>query len=558
LFSAAATTSAQIACPPPNIGFEDGTFDKWQCDTGRIDRAGNITVSPSGVIYDRHTIVSKGFYPKFDEFGNFPTLCPNGSKYSIKLGSTDTVRLAERVSYTFSIPSGATQYNIIFSYAVVLQNPRHNANQQPRFTVKTFDVTDNTFIDCASFDFVAADNLPGFKLSTAPATRNAFIYYKDWSSSTINLNGYAGKTVRIEFTANDCALGGHFGYAYLDLKESCTSLITGNAYCNGQKSATLSSPSGFGYYTWYNANDLTAPIGNSQTLTITPAPPDKSSYAVILKPTNTGTGCIDTLYTVVDKINSGFTFKVQDTIYACGTTPVDLTSPIVTAGSDTGLVFSYSADAQGLNYLRAPDNITQNGTYYVGAVSPEGCTNILPVTVIFINDSLFKITNPPPVVYPQTVDVTGTFTHYSSLIYTYYSDKGATRQINGTNINQTGTYYIKAFSPRANCSVIAPVNVVIGPPAPPVVNAVNTFTPNNDGVNDHFFVTVNGFETFDRLKIYNRDGQLVFQTTNATAYWDGTVSGKAGNVGTYYWVFEGTDTYYRKKVYQSGYITLIR
>jgi gliding motility-associated-like protein len=558
LVFAGVTGYGQVStCPPANIGFEDGTFNHWQCDTGSIGNDGYINLVPSGVVYNRHTIIDKNFLPMLDPFGSFPTLCPNGSKYSIRLGSTDTLRKAERVSYTFTIPPGASQYNLIFSYAVVLQNPAHVPVQQPRFTVKTFDVTDSTDINCASFDFVAAANLPGFKLAPGSAFQRAFIYYKDWSSTVINLNGYAGKTVRIAFTANDCALGAHFGYAYLDLTESCSSPVTGNAYCTGQTSLTLSSPSGFGSYTWYKTDNLSTPIGNEQTFNVSPPPPDQSKYAVVVTPLN-GNGCVDTLYTVVSKIDAGFTFKVADTLYACADHPADLTAPTVTAGSGDSLIYSYYADAQGLQYLHTPASITQSGTYYIEAVSPQGCTNILPVYVSVVDSSVLKVTNPAPVPYPATVDITSTFTHNSNFKYTYYANSNGTGAVNGTQIAESGTYYIQAQSTHVDCSVTEPVKVTITPPPPPSVTAVNTFTPNNDGTNDHFFVTLTGYVTFQSLKIFNRDGQLIFQTNSPDIYWDGTVNGKPANVGTYYWVFEGTNSYYHTKVYQAGYIALIR
>ncbi|MFX8914776.1 hypothetical protein ABTM95_19250, partial [Acinetobacter baumannii] len=85
------------------------------------------------------------------------------------------------------------------------------------------------YVDCPSFSFVASGNLPGFQLSNIGSD----VYFKPWSPVSIKLVGYAGKTIRLEFTTNDCTKGGHFGYAYLDVNENCTSPIDGNVYCNG-------------------------------------------------------------------------------------------------------------------------------------------------------------------------------------------------------------------------------------------------------------------------------------------------------------------------------------
>src|ERR1700761_5911115 len=204
----------------PNIGFENGNFDNWECFTGSIDVNGNIIVAAGQPTPGRISLIGPESTELRDPYGLFPVNCPNGSKYSVKLGdildSADpsTTKKADRVTYTFKAPS-VGPYSIIFNYAVVLENPNHLDYQQPKFTAFVYDVTDGKYIDCPSFNFVAGSALPGFKLSTAPGTKGNQIFYKDWSTATIDLRGYLGKTIRLEFTTNDCTLGGHFGYAYI-------------------------------------------------------------------------------------------------------------------------------------------------------------------------------------------------------------------------------------------------------------------------------------------------------------------------------------------------------
>lgn len=49
----------------------------------------------------------------------------------------------------------------------------------------------------------------------------------------------------------------------------------------------------------------------------------------------------------------------------------------------------------------------------------------------------------------------------------------------------------------------------------------NAFTPNNDGVNDWYKPGITGNIEEYELKIYNRWGQLVFETTKPAEFWDG-------------------------------------
>lgn len=90
----------------------------------------------------------------------------------------------------------------------------------------------------------------------------------------------------------------------------------------------------------------------------------------------------------------------------------------------------------------------------------------------------------------------------------------------------------------------------------------NAFTPNGDGLNDVF--TINGLYkdcTFKML-IYDRWGQLVFQSENADAGWDGTFGGKYCPPESYVWVvyigFPDKDIMVQEDLVFKGTVTLVR
>jgi len=62
------------------------------------------------------------------------------------------------------------------------------------------------------------------------------------------------------------------------------------------------------------------------------------------------------------------------------------------------------------------------------------------------------------------------------------------------------------------------------------IYAPNVFTPNNDGLNDVFYVSTFGFESYS-LSIYDRFGHTVFSSNDPTAGW----SGDAYTQGVYVW-----------------------
>jgi len=170
----------------------------------------------------------------------------------------------------------------------------------------------------------------------------------------------------------------------------------------------------------------------------------------------------------------------------------------------------------------------------------------------------FKVTDPPPVVYPETVNLEYTHIPLTFADFTYWLDKACTKPIeNHQTIGQSGTYYIKAVN-ATGCVVINPVNVLVNAPEHADVVANNTFTPNGDGVNDYFVPTFKGIIKLNYLKIYNRNGTEVFDTTHTYNRWDGTINGKPAPVGTYYWLFNCYDIYYKKLVNVGGSVTIIR
>jgi gliding motility-associated-like protein len=71
----------------------------------------------------------------------------------------------------------------------------------------------------------------------------------------------------------------------------------------------------------------------------------------------------------------------------------------------------------------------------------------------------------------------------------------------------------------------------------PLYNLPNVFTPNGDGSNDLFIPFPYRFVDRIDMKIFNRWGQLVFETTNPDILWDGrNLNGKELADGAYHYV----------------------
>lgn len=86
----------------------------------------------------------------------------------------------------------------------------------------------------------------------------------------------------------------------------------------------------------------------------------------------------------------------------------------------------------------------------------------------------------------------------------------------------------------------------------------NAFTPNGDGLND-FLYPLNAFKADNlNFKVYNRLGQLVYQSHDWTEKWDGTINGQPQDAGVFVWTLKYVLHDTGKPVFQKGSTVLIR
>jgi gliding motility-associated-like protein len=84
----------------------------------------------------------------------------------------------------------------------------------------------------------------------------------------------------------------------------------------------------------------------------------------------------------------------------------------------------------------------------------------------------------------------------------------------------------------------------------------NTFTPNNDGINDVFAVNIWGVHSY-KIQIFNRYGVPLFLSTDINNHWDGTFNGAPLPMGTYYYLINATD-FNSISIQKAGPVTIIR
>ena len=117
------------------------------------------------------------------------------------------------------------------------------------------------------------------------------------------------------------------------------------------------------------------------------------------------------------------------------------------------------------------------------------------------------------------------------------------------------TYTLKATSPEG-CTA-SDVIVLKIYKVPPTIFVPSGFTPNGDGKNDDIKPILVGMQRLDFFRVYNRYGQLVFQTTEINKGWDGRIKGEWQASAAFVYSAQAVD-YNGLTVKANGTFTLIR
>ncbi|MBK6937856.1 MAG: gliding motility-associated C-terminal domain-containing protein [Chitinophagaceae bacterium] len=99
---------------------------------------------------------------------------------------------------------------------------------------------------------------------------------------------------------------------------------------------------------------------------------------------------------------------------------------------------------------------------------------------------------------------------------------------------QTTAYTIRLQRPPG--CILQKNTTVAKEDCPEWIKFPSGFTPNNDGLNDVFRPAVSGHPAAYELKIYERNGQLIFATKNPFAGWNGLFKGAAQNSGVFVFI----------------------
>lgn len=325
------------------------------------------------------------------------------------------------------------------------------------------------------------------------------------------------------------------------------SLSSGSSsLCSGD-SATISAAPTTGL-TWSNGS-------NNSSIVVTTS----GNYSAFITDIN---NCVSPNATINITVNNnpiiGTSFAI-DTAY-CNLASGGINNIIVSGGTSP-----YSYIWLSNNNTISTDSVLNNalsGSYTYIVVDQNGCsdtsTNINVPSGNGIDINL--VSDIYQGYEPSDANLTSNVVIGNPINYTWFLNNNLLTGQNSSSLNlpslTAGIYTTSIVANDLNgCYDTATVTIIIESQIKIIIP--NVFTPNGNGANDAFTITVEGLKEIE-IVIYDRWGLLMYSQKAEILSWDGKLkNGELASDGTYYFLFSGKDLK-DNLIEKQGYVTLIK
>ncbi len=321
--------------------------------------------------------------------------------------------------------------------------------------------------------------------------------------------------------------------------------VSGNDYiCRGE-SVTLSVMGNSGStFQWYYENPLDpappAPIPGAVFSTLVTQNPGAYSLQMT---TTTNPGCVafasDTInLSIIKKPVPDFSFQA-----ACAGIPVMFQNLSDTVGSGpSNFIWDFGDLTSTINVFNATHTYQVGSNYEVALnVLPQKCPN-LDTTIV----KIVAVEEPRPGIRYPTIN-TIKFTN-TQLNARDFADQYFWIPSNGLN-NTASSHPVYNYDREIDYTIVLKTasgcitndHQLVRIFESADIQVPKAFSPNSDGHNDALEVFLISIKKLNFFRVFNRWGQLVFETTDPHKLWDGTVKGTKQPADTYIWIAEGVD-----------------
>jgi len=265
--------------------------------------------------------------------------------------------------------------------------------------------------------------------------------------------------------------------------------------------------------------------------------------------------CLNTDSVLIEVIESAEVFTTGGEICEGETfvTSADGIADTYTWNDPTGPV------AQGIDFEVAPSNSTS----YQVIGELDGCTPDTAYFDVAVNEN-------PEMEYPSSVSILPGFSkkivpgnsNTANLEFTWTPATGLSCTSCAEPIaapDENTTYRVDIFDPVTGCSFTNEVEVRLRSKCgEDLIIVPNAFSPNGDGRNDDFKIVYSPITEINSFRIFDRWGNVHFQTDNISEGWNGVFKGKKASPGVYVYMIESVCPIDGKVFLKKGDLTLLR
>ncbi len=453
---------------------------------------------------------------------------------TISLGNDTTLCQGESITLDATTPTTPTTTNYLWQDSST--NSTFNVTQQGDYWVQVIhtcgNITDTIHVNYNSIPNINLGNdtiiCQGASITldatpSTPTTTTTYLWQDNSTDSIFNVTQQGSYWVQVTDACGSITDTIHLNYNSIPI----INLGNDTAICQGE-SITLDATTVNATYQWHDNSTAPTFIVNQQ-----------GDYWVKVTDICGSTSRYDTIhvdYNPIPTINLG-----NDTTICQGASiTLDATTPNTTYNWQ-----DHSTDST--------FTVTQQGSYWVSVIDSNSCLST--DTLLF---SLYNVVNVDlgaDVVFclgeEVVLDAGNNYISYD------WSDGSITQTLVSSQEMQYWVSVIDSNSCLSSDTVHLFVELECELPeieGNKNVFVSNSFTPNTDGLNDFFNIKFEGVKDLN-LQVFNRWGNLLFETRNKYANWDGTYKGLKVSSGTYVYVLSVV-FYDDTKMNQKGHINV--
>ena len=289
-------------------------------------------------------------------------------------------------------------------------------------------------------------------------------------------------------------------------------------YCMGDNATLSLAQTTDPDYTiqWYKDNVL-VPNSIGQSSIVTNVPGNYTVSIVYSTPNTDGSTCSQSSAVQAITFNPLPTISIEKIV---NTTICD--------GQTIGLKVNYNGGTVQWSTGETTDqiNVTQAGTYTATITSTAGCQTSASIAISFLPNPVFSVNDTSICTYKKQV-----VTLTAPAGFAQYAWNGQTGgQTYQVSLPQTVSLTVTDIN---GCQATQQIKVA---DRCPNIYIPNTFTPNGDGINDTWVIEGLDNDPTSTVKVFTRNGVLVFNSIGYGTPWNGQYNGKKLPAGAYYYI----------------------